>query len=65
MMNICTYIRGGADFAYDIFLVTTHVVTTMMAVMCACIFIGPVHICALKNFPVIHIYINHYFTNIL
>ncbi|SOV17471.1 conserved Plasmodium protein, unknown function [Plasmodium sp. DRC-Itaito] len=51
MMNICTYIRGGADFAYDIFLVTTHVVTTMMAVMCACIFIGPVHICALKNFP--------------
>ncbi|CRG94951.1 conserved Plasmodium protein, unknown function [Plasmodium gallinaceum] len=51
MMNICTYIRGGADFAYDIFLVTTHVVTSMMAVLCACIFIGPVHICALKNFP--------------
>lgn len=51
MMNICTYVRGGADFAYDIFLVTTHVVTTMMAVMCACIFIGPVHVCALKNFP--------------
>ncbi|CRH01170.1 conserved Plasmodium protein, unknown function [Plasmodium relictum] len=51
MMNICTYIRGGADFAYDIFLVTTHVVTSMMAVLCACIFIGPVHVCALKNFP--------------
>ncbi|VWU50955.1 conserved protein, unknown function [Hepatocystis sp. ex Piliocolobus tephrosceles] len=51
IMNICTYIRGGADFAYDIFLVTTHVVTIMMAVMCACIFIGPVHVCALKNFP--------------
>ncbi|SBS86211.1 conserved Plasmodium protein, unknown function [Plasmodium ovale curtisi] len=51
MMNICSYVRGGADFAYDIFLVTTHVVTIMMAVMCACIFIGPVHVCALKNFP--------------
>ncbi|CAG9473503.1 conserved Plasmodium protein, unknown function [Plasmodium vivax] len=51
MMNICTYVRGGADFAYDIFLVTTHVVTSMMAVLCACIFIGPVHVCALKNFP--------------
>ncbi|SCM08546.1 conserved Plasmodium protein, unknown function [Plasmodium chabaudi chabaudi] len=51
MMNICTYVRSGADFAYDIFLVTTHVVTVMMAVLCACIFIGPVHVCALKNFP--------------
>lgn len=51
MLNICTYVRGGADFAYDIFLVTTHVVTTMMAVLCACIFVGPVHVCALKNFP--------------
>lgn len=57
MMNICTYVRSGADFAYDIFLVTTHVVTVMMAVLCACIFIGPVHVCALKNFPVI-IHIN-------
>ncbi|SCO93821.1 conserved Plasmodium protein, unknown function [Plasmodium malariae] len=51
MMNICTYVRGGADFAYDIFLVTTHVVNSMIAVLCACIFIGPVHVCALKNFP--------------
>ncbi|SBS96577.1 conserved Plasmodium protein, unknown function [Plasmodium ovale curtisi] len=57
MMNICSYVRGGADFAYDIFLVTTHVVTIMMAVKASTVLcrvygggVSPLRCCAVVNF---------------
>lgn len=44
-------------FANNIFMIITHVLNTMMSVLCACIFVGPVHVCALKDFPVRHLLI--------
>ncbi|SJK85898.1 conserved Plasmodium protein, unknown function [Babesia microti strain RI] len=51
ILNICTSIRGGADIVYDKFSVAVHVLGSVMAVLCGCIFVGPVHHCVLKNFP--------------
>ncbi|AFZ80177.1 hypothetical protein BEWA_030300 [Theileria equi strain WA] len=51
LINLCTYIRGGTQFAYDIFATMVHVLGSMLSVLCGCVFIGPVHICFLKNFP--------------
>lgn len=51
LINMCTYIRGGTQFAYDIFATMVHVLGSMLSVLCGCVFIGPIHVCFLKNFP--------------
>ncbi|KAK1441996.1 hypothetical protein BgAZ_400260 [Babesia gibsoni] len=51
MINLCSYIRGGTHMAYEIFVVMVHVLGTMMAVLCGCLFVGPTQICFLQNFP--------------
>ncbi|KAK2197384.1 hypothetical protein BdWA1_000383 [Babesia duncani] len=52
LMNTCTYIRGGTEYAYGTFTIVVHVLGTMMAVLCGCVFVGPAHVCFLKSFPV-------------
>ncbi|UVC49422.1 hypothetical protein MACK_003253 [Theileria orientalis] len=51
LMNLCSYIRGGTSFAYDIFATMVHVLGNMLSVLCGCIFVGPAQVCLLKNFP--------------
>eukprot|EP00375_Theileria_parva_P003258 XP_765939.1 hypothetical protein [Theileria parva strain Muguga] len=52
LMNLCSYIRTGVGFAYDIYATMIHVLGNMLSVLCGCIFVGPAHVCLLKNFPV-------------
>ncbi|XP_954332.1 uncharacterized protein TA20855 [Theileria annulata] len=52
LMNLCSYIRSGVGFAYDIYATMIHVLGNMLSVLCGCIFVGPAHVCLLKNFPV-------------
>ncbi|CDR95698.1 membrane protein, putative [Babesia bigemina] len=51
LVNLCSAIRGGSHLAYEIFVIMVHVLATMMAVLCGCLFTGPVRICFLQNFP--------------
>ncbi|GIX65969.1 uncharacterized protein BcabD6B2_54050 [Babesia caballi] len=51
LINLCTSIRGGVHKAYEIFVIMVHVLGTMMAVLCGCLFVGPARICFLQNFP--------------
>ncbi|EDO06967.2 putative integral membrane protein [Babesia bovis T2Bo] len=51
LINLCSYIRNGSHMAYEIFVIMIHVLSTMMAVLCGCLFVGPTRICFLQNFP--------------
>ncbi|KEP60912.1 UNVERIFIED_CONTAM: membrane protein, putative [Hammondia hammondi] len=51
LVNTCNYARKGAMVASGMFNVVTHVLNTVMSVLCGCLFVGPVHLCVLKNFP--------------
>ncbi|ORM39754.1 uncharacterized protein BXIN_0020 [Babesia sp. Xinjiang] len=51
LINLCSYIRDGSHKAYEIFVILIHVLGTMMAVLCGCLFVGPTHVCFLENFP--------------
>lgn len=50
-MNACNTARSLADNVYGSYLTATNVMNIMISVLCACIFIGPAHVCALRNFP--------------
>ncbi|KAL8272829.1 hypothetical protein Esti_003216 [Eimeria stiedai] len=52
LVNRCNYARQGAMFASNLFNTVTHVLNGLISVMCGCLFVGPVHLCVLKNFPV-------------
>ncbi|PFH31937.1 putative membrane protein [Besnoitia besnoiti] len=51
LVNTCNYARKGAMTASGMFNVITHVLNSVMSVLCGCLFVGPVHLCVLKNFP--------------
>ncbi|XP_026191555.1 uncharacterized protein LOC34622564 [Cyclospora cayetanensis] len=51
LVNRCNYIRKGAMVASNLFNAVTHVLNGVMSVLCGCLFVGPVHLCVLKNFP--------------
>ncbi|GFE53806.1 hypothetical protein protein [Babesia ovis] len=51
LINLCSYIRDGSHTAYEIFVIVIHVLGTMMAVLCGCLFVGPARVCFLQNFP--------------
>lgn len=51
LINLCSYIRDGTHMVYEIFVIMVHVLATMMAVLCGCVFAGPAKICFLQNFP--------------
>ena len=44
--------REGAARANSIFNSLTHVLNSLISLMCGCLFVGPVHLCVLKSFPV-------------
>lgn len=50
-MNACNTARSMAADVYSSYLTATNVMNIMISILCACIFVGPAHVCALRNFP--------------
>lgn len=50
-MSMCSNVRNSTFQIYQTMSSITNVLSNVMMVMCACVFVGPVHICALSNFP--------------
>lgn len=51
LINACSDAKSVAYNIYGTYNQITLVLNQVMAVLCACIFIGPAHICALRRFP--------------
>lgn len=51
VMNACETARGQCYSIYTTYNQVTNVCNQIISALCACIFVGPAHICALKNFP--------------
>ncbi|CEM28121.1 unnamed protein product [Vitrella brassicaformis CCMP3155] len=50
IVNKCYFIRNGAQTGYNMFSMINSVLATLMGVLCACIFVYKVQVCALINF---------------
>lgn len=55
-LNMCANLRGVTGDVYAQFLALMNVLTTVMMLLCGCVFVATVRFCILSNFPYTCIY---------